>query len=77
MSQEICPECHEMIEHGAIHLDGTPVYPGSPLLDPRPTVRRCLNCMPYRAPDDIEDRPPPAGFYADLHSTTKGELYDD
>lgn len=68
MSQEICPICHEMIEHGTIRLDGTPVHPGSPLLDPRPKVRRCLNCMPYKAEADIEDRPPPAGFYRGLHA---------
>jgi hypothetical protein len=67
MSSEICPGCHELIEHGGISLDGTPIPPGSRGLDPIHKVRVCLNCMPYKVETDIEDRPPPAGFYADLH----------
>ena len=80
MSQEICPDCGELIEHGAIHLDGTPIHPGSRELHPTPRQRTCLNCMPYRPEADIEDRPPPAGFYEDLHNlrhkltTPEGEL---
>ena len=68
MSQEICPECGELLEHGTIHLDGTPIHPGSRESHPTPRQRTCLNCMPYRAEADIEDRPPPAGFYEYLHS---------
>ena len=82
MSQEICPECLELIECGSIHLDGTPIYPGSRELHPNPKQRVCLACMPYKAPADIEDGPPPAGFYRDLHNwrneqlLTKGERDD-
>ena len=67
MSEEICPKCHFLIEHGSIYLDGEPIYPGSRRLDPRPKVRVCLNCRPMKAPDDQEDKPSPKGFYRDLY----------
>jgi len=74
VSQEICPKCLELLECGTIHLDGTPIYPGSRELHPIPRQRTCLACMPYKAPDDIEDRPPPAGFYRDLHNWRNEQL---
>lgn len=47
MSEEICPICGELIEHGGTWLDGTPIPAGSPLLAGRPVRRLCLNCKPY------------------------------
>jgi len=66
MSQEICSDCGELIEHGAIALDGTPIYPGDKRLDPRPRTRVCLECQP-RKYDADDDKPAPPGFYKDLY----------
>ena len=65
--EEICRVCGELVEHGSVSLDGTPIYPGNKRLDPRPRTRVCLNCTPMKAPDDQDDKPAPAGFYADLY----------
>jgi len=65
MSSEICPECLEMIEHGSIAADGTPIYPGNKRLDPRPRTRVCLECRPRTY--DQDDKPCPPGFYRDLY----------
>lgn len=65
MSSEICPICHEVIEHGSGWLDGTPIYPGSRLLHPRPQTRVCLECQPRVY--DRDDEPALPGWYADLY----------
>ena len=67
MSEEICPKCHFLIEHGSIYLDGEPIYPGGRGLDPTPKTRVCLECKPKSYDQPREDKQAPAGFYADLY----------
>ena len=72
MAEELCPVCLELTEDWGVSLDGTPLRESHPT----PRVRTCLGCLPYIAHADIEDRPPPAGFYADLHSLRRENPYD-
>lgn len=67
MSSYLCPDCGELIEDGAVHLDGTPILPGDALLLGKPIARLCPNCRPPVSAPRKEDGPCPKGTYADLY----------
>jgi len=64
--EEICRVCGELVEHGSVSLDGTPIYPGDRSLDPRPKSVICLDCA-IDSGYDQDDKPSPKGFYRDLY----------